>query len=194
VTAGRAAESSAQLVLRCESKWATLAAGGNSAAYLYNVNAIAPSITRVFVRDDNPYGSGTVALYLVNADGPATVDELEAVDDYLQPLKPLGSGRLYVLPAVPKVVQVTAVLTTNGDNPDALEDAADALDLLASGFEDRTLYAELVRTTLMGAAVAARELPGFSGVENVVMSLPAADVSIAGEEVLEFTTTLTEAP
>lgn len=185
VTAGRAEESDADLVQRCEDRWGTLGYGGHDTAIRYNIGVAAPSVTRIAVLNDNPYGAGSVGVILANAEGPATGDEVEAVDAYLQPRKPLGSGELRVLAATEHDVTVTAELTTDGSNGTVIADAEAALEALAS-------ETELGPGTLYVAEIIQR-LMGVDSVINVVVSAPASDEVLADAEVLTITPDLTEA-
>lgn len=181
IVAGTPDESNALLVQRCESKWGTLGAGGHASAYRYLISQVAPTVTRVFVRDDNPFGAGTVGVYLADSAGPATAEEVSAAATYLAPRKPLGSGPVSVLAAPAHNVQVTGTIYTDGSNGSAAADADVALQALASGFTSTTLYLERIRATLMGVR----------GAVNVTLSLPASDVTLSGAEVLTITSTIT---
>jgi len=176
-------ETNDSLVSRCKSRWGTLGYGGNSAAFRYLVSLAAPTVTRVGVRDDNPFGVGSIALYLANAAGPALTTEVSAVDAYLQPKKPLGSGPLYTLAASAHVVNVGGTIYTDGSNPTALAQAQAALAALAStypmanGGTPVTLYGDKIVAVVMG-------IPG------VVNYAPfPGDTTLALEEVLQITTT-----
>lgn len=173
---GREDETNAQLVARCESRWGTKAAGGHASAYLYQVSILAPTVSRVFVRDDNPFGEGSVGLYLANASGPATDDELAAVIAGLGP-KPCGTGERRVLKAVAHDVTVFARLYCDGSNAAAQTDAEAALAAYAGTFAGSMVYREKLAAVLMGVRSA----------YNVSIGDPAADEAIASYEVLTIT-------
>lgn len=179
VAAGVEDETNQQLVDRSHARWSTLGAGGHSAAFLYLVRQAAPTVTRVFVRDDNPGGPGTVYLYLSNPAGPATAEELAAAIAYLAPLKPLGSGPVSLFASTPVIVNVAGTLYTDGTNAAALAEGQLALATLASGFIKPVLYLEVLRSRLMSVR----------GAINVVLSSPPGDTTILAHEVLQITTT-----
>lgn len=190
VTAGTDDESNTLLIQRCDGRWGTIGKGGLSSAAIYNAIAAAPTITRVFIRDDNPFGPGTSGIYLANASGPATVDEVAAVNSDLAGRKQLGVPLPIAFAAPAHIVQVTATLYLDGSNANAATDAAAALQALASVFQGSILYSELIRSVLMGAAFPLLGLAGFRGVINVSLALPAGDTVLSSGEVLQITSTL----
>lgn len=134
VLAGRDQETSADYLIRCIGKWGTLGRGGNALAYYYYVPQASPTITRILIRDDNPFGPGTIGLCLANAAGPATQTEVDAVAALLQPIKPLGSGRLKVFGATPRTVAVGVQLVTDGTNGAAVANAIAVLNGLSATY------------------------------------------------------------
>lgn len=173
---GRDDETNAQLEARCASRWGTKAAGGHASAYLYQVSILAPTVTRVRVRDDNPFGWGSVGIYLANASGPATDDELAAVVAGLS-AKPCGTSERRVLKAIAHDVTVTARLYCDGSNGAAQADADAALVAYAGAFEGSMLYRERLAAVLLGVRSA----------YNVSVGEPSADEAIAADEVLTIT-------
>ncbi len=135
-----------------------------------------PTITRHSIDTSNPFGPGSIGVYLANASGPATNDEVDIVDAYLQERKALGSGELRVEAAVAQNVEVVAVLYQTG-NADAVAEAIAALTELQNDFDvGGTLYLDELTQTLMG----------IDGVYDVTITLPAGNTVLDATEVLVF--------
>jgi len=131
-------------------------------------------VTRWVVRDDNPFGPGTIGVCLANAAGPATQDEVDAVARIVVPLKPLGSQECRVFAAAPQSLAVRATLYTDGTNPNAEADAQAAVAELAATYPIGSLSTLFVyRSKLIEI------LMEISGMRNVVVTAPAADVGLA---------------
>lgn len=191
VTAGKEDEANSLLVQRCIGRWSDLG-NGTAPGFVYRATLAAPSITRVFVRDDNPFGPGTSAVYLANASGPATTTEVALVEaDYVaNNRKTVGMPATVFAAAPSHAVSVVATLYLNGANANAKNDALAALATFESVFEGGTLYPETIRAILMGGAFPALSLPGFLGVKNVVLSSPTADTILTVGEVLVINASL----
>lgn len=186
--AGRDAETSADYLIRCIGKWGTLGKGGNALAYYYWVPKAAPTITRILIRDDNPFGAGTIGVCLANAAGPASQAEVDAVAAFLVPIKPLGSGKLKVFAAVPQALTITAKLYGDGSNPTLLGDAEDTLNALSATYPIGSLD-----TRFVYRAKLVEDLMLVPGMRNVRISSPSADVGLAPYSVVQFTPALTVA-
>jgi uncharacterized phage protein gp47/JayE len=177
VTAAVDEETDAALRERCRNRWSTLGAGGNAAAVAYRITQASTTVTRWQIDDANPNGPGSLDVYIANASGPATSDEVEDVEDYLTPRKAVGTGELRVFAATAHNVAVTATLYTDGSSGTVAADAATALSTLQASFAlGEPLYlAELVQ-----------QLMGVDSVINVVIAAPVADVTLAIGEALVF--------
>lgn len=195
-------------------RWARVGAGWVLPAFdylipLYGNNGTTLNVTRWVVDDSNPGGPGTIAVWLANSTGPATVDEVNAVDTGLNStsVKPVGTGAAAVAAAVSHALAITATIVTDGTNPTVTADATDAIATLETQFPmgPATLEPDVVRAILMGAPIAeqtvatapgqseqmALALPGFSSVLEVsVLSLAAPEVLAMGE-VIDITLVLT---
>lgn len=189
VTAGTDPESDALYLARCFGKWGALGAGWTAAAFDYLIPLFAPTVTRHYVRDDNPFGPGTTGLWLANAAGPSTTDEVSAVQTGLdaRDRHPLGSSTLKVIAAPAHTVAITGTLWSDGTNATLLGSATAALAALASKFPlGGMLPQELVEGVLLGGAFSEYGLLGFSGAVDVDLTAPAADVIMLPAEVLQF--------
>ncbi len=181
-TPGRDEETDSALRQRCRDKWSSLGAGGNAAGYAFwiteafEVLGLTPTITRHSIDTSNPFGPGSIGVYIANASGPATGDEVDIVDAYLQERKALGSGELRVEAAVAENVEVVAVLYQTG-NANAVADAVDALTALQNSFDvGGTLYFDELTETLMG----------IDGVYDVNITSPAGNTVLDPTDVLVF--------
>lgn len=192
VSAARDAETDDQYITRCFGKWAAKGAGYNRQAFDYLIPFFEPNVTRWFVRDDNPSGPGTVAIYLANAAGPASAPEVAAVLAGLTARKqqPVGTGVVRVYPAVAHIVTVVGTLFHDGTNPGILGDGIAALGILSSqwpmGDDAVELPVEIVTGALMGGRFDRYKVPGFSGATDVDLTSPVADVDFLPQDVLQF--------
>lgn len=184
-SAGVDEESDDSLIARCRARWAATSYGGASSAYrqwiadAFTAAGVASTITRLGVDDGNPNGPGSTDIYLANSTGPATVGELATVDAYLQPRRSLGTGPLRVLAAPALSVPVVAVLYGNTGA------VAPATAMLAALQSTISLGGIIYRADLIARLMA------LSGVYNVVLSTPAADVDLTGFDVPTFAPSLT---
>ncbi len=207
-TAGRDEETPVQAIARALAKWSTLGAGWTRESFDYLIPRIAPPVTRWLVRDDNPIGMGSVQVIAANAAGPATSEETSALLAGLgaNNVKPLGSGKLGVVAADELAVNVAAVLTEDGSNPDVLTDA----DAAITTYLERalpmgaTIEPALLESLLLGLPVGSVKVdvngtsksiainaPGFGGVTGVSLASPGAPVTLAVDELADFTTVIT---
>lgn len=190
VLAGRDQETSADYLIRCVGKWGVLGRGGNALAYYYLIPQAAPTITRILIREDNPFGPGSIGICLANAAGPATTTEITLVANLLIPIKPLGSGLLKVFAAAPQTVTVRATLYGDGSNDAALVALGEStLNQLQSTYpigslKNLALYRAKLFEVLM-------QIPGML---NAAISSPSADVALAPYAVIEITPNLSLAP
>ncbi|MCC6559652.1 MAG: baseplate J/gp47 family protein [Polyangiaceae bacterium] len=187
IFAGRPAETNDALVARGRAKFPAGSVGGSRDAYLvwveeaFSTQGLTSTITKIGVDDGNPNGPGSTDIYLANAAGPATVDELAVVDAYLQPRRAKGSGPLRVLAAEELIQPVVGTLFVDG-NPTAVADAVAAMaelqaDLPLGGGPRRTLYVDSIRGALLGP-------DGVLGVYKLNLSDPSQDLGLATFQVV----------
>lgn len=69
---------------RNRTKWASRAYATPAAGYENYAREADPSITRVFVDDQNPMGPGSVRAYIAGELGPSTEDAAQNVEDYIE--------------------------------------------------------------------------------------------------------------
>src|SRR6185503_13636748 len=114
VTAGREQETSVEYVNRALASWSRLGAAWTLDSFDYLIPLASLTVTGWRVDDANPFGPGTIAVYLRNAAGAATPQEISDVDAVLnsRAVRALGSGALTVASAATQAVGVTATLTT----------------------------------------------------------------------------------
>jgi len=202
--AGRDAEGNGPFVERCQAKWGTLGAGGNIDAYNYWIPTGTNAITAWWVDDSNPFGPGSIGVWLADTNGPATTPEISSVIAYLTPRKALGSGLLGVYAAPAYATTITATLVTDGTNPTYLSDAAVALNLLnklsvLGPVLDRALVSSLLRglpvgtidlgLTAGGSKLVTIGAPGFGGVTGVTLSA-FFPIAVPANKVLQLTPSL----
>jgi hypothetical protein len=179
---GRDAEKDGPYRKRSYAKWLSLGTGWTRDAFDYWVPRFAPSITRIYVDDSNPVGPGSIKVYLANSTGPATGGEIATVLAGLisRGFRPLGT----VLPVVLAAPLVTIVVTGTVYGPSVTKavDVGAALDGFASelplGGINQSVDLGLLYGIIVGGAYPAFDLPGFTGVTNVDLTLPAGDTAI----------------
>jgi hypothetical protein len=178
-------ETDVQLRIRCKVRWAELAALTGPADYYVSLalnTPTAPGVRRVFVRDDNPRGAGTVDVYIAGETGPSTPEEVAAVDAYIQPRRAISS-EIAVLAAKELPVEIIATAYARAPAPTAatLEAAArayvnslpiggDAIPALAPG----RLFTDQIEHAMMNAS---------ANVVTVNLVQPAANLAMAANEV-----------
>lgn len=186
--AARNDETNAEYTARALARWGALGAGGHPQAARYRILTGVETLTKLGVRDDNPLGPGTVAVYMANASGPASLSELAAAQALFGPYEPLGSrGRWSYLAAVPLSVTVTATVVSDGSNADLLTNITSALASLQAQWpmEPGTLLdTALLAGILRGGAFTEYGLPGFRGVTDVDLVSPASDQTLSASQVL----------
>lgn len=172
---------------RCTARWGTLAAGGNTGAFVtwigeaFKAAGLANTITRYRVDDSNPYGQGSIGVWLANAAGAATSSEVTTVDNYMQPRKPLGSGQLVVAAASVQAEAVSGTIYADS-TPNVVAKAQTALATLASTYP---MGSDLYIAELIAAVM------GVDGIYNFVLTSPTADVVIGINSVLSLTSSFT---
>lgn len=149
----RDAETNAAAITRALGRWGTLSGGITAAGWRWivatpDLGGIG-TITRVFVDDANPFGPGTVALYLANAAGPATVGEVADAQAQVDRYTLAGTARVRCFAAAAATVSFAARLATDGSNPLAAAQGATALLQLASALTGDVLYLDAIIATLM---------------------------------------------
>lgn len=202
-TTARDQESTGDAITRVLGKWGTIGAGWTLQSFDYWIPSWHTSITRWKVRDDSPAGPGTIQFILADSAGPATSPEIAAVlaGATARNFKPVGSGAVSVVAASSVTITVTGTIYGDGTNATLLQDAKDALDALKRGFpiggdEDGKIRLDLIKAVLMGGAwpsTAPLEingktitLEGFTGAKYLSLSSPAADTSLAYNEIPTF--------
>lgn len=204
-TAGRDEELPAAAVTRCLGKWSRLGAGWTAQAFDYLIPLAAPTVTRWRVRDDNPFGPGTVGLTLANAAGPATDPEVAAVQALVaaRSVRPLGSGPVTAAKATLDALALSATVLGDGTNANLQADIEAALAALGGPYAigPAVLSVDIVRAVILGAAFTsidvddgggnlttlAVNIPGFTGCAAIISCSLAADHPIADGDVLVLT-------
>jgi hypothetical protein len=188
VLAGTDKEANVAYLTRCLGKWGTLGAGGNTVAYNFLIPQAAPTATRFFVRDDNPFGPGTIGVALANAAGPASDVEVGAVASSLQPRKPLGSGALTVFPANARVITIGGSLIHDGTNPNVLTQARAALATMSATYPIGGInFFEKFYIDQVIAAIMA--VPGMQTINGLT---PSSDIALMPYDVVSLISALVD--
>lgn len=219
VSVARNEESSADYIRRGLANWARLGAGWTTPAWDYYIpfygnngaTGGALNVTRWYADETNPDGPGTVHLYLGNATGPATTDEVDAVDAGVNGLavKPVGAVDVNVSAATDHALIINITITTDGSNADVEAQCQSAVETLIAAFPigPATLETTLVTAVVLGAPLASAtvatgatskvidlNLPGFSSVEQATVVDVFGGVDLLLGEVFTATVTVTVLP
>lgn len=194
---GADAETDIALRARNTAKWGTLGIAPGL-AYKYNALAASDSVRRVEVNDNNPRGAGTLDIYIAGDSGALSGSIVTAVEEYFDGttdgVDRIGTCTdLEITSAVELAVPVTATIYLNKQYDttatrtlitDAIDDYFQALPIGGSKFVDGGLGYVIV-----GALTG--PLYAITGVQNVVLAAPTANVVMARNEVAVPTVTIT---
>lgn len=181
-TAGSDGESDDRLRERCRTKWATLATGSPAAAYVSWILDAAPNITKVSVRDDNPYGEASVQVTCATATGPASVADVALAQAAVDAKRPIGSY-------VEAVSAATLTITVTGTVYVRAAQSMAAQAATVAAFAELTEVLEIGETVYYTRII--DTIHATSGVRNVVLSAPTADTSLTPTQVAVFDLDLT---
>lgn len=189
--AGADTETDTALKVRCRARWPALGSGTPSDAYkLWALTADA-SINRVKVLV-NPSAAGQVLVYLAGAAGPVGAPAVTNANNYIQPRTPLCvvsvvasasalpvtvSGTVYVRTAY--LASATAQVTSNlvalfGGGTSVLGESMPGIDI------GGTVYLSSIIEMIQEV----------TGVRNVALTLPAADIALTSLQVATLTQSL----
>lgn len=184
IVGGANEEGDSSLRTRCRNKWNALGAGGNKPAYAYWIPQSfieageSATVTRWYIDDANPFGPGSIGVWLANDSGPATAGEISTVNAYLQLRKALGSGELRTQAASTVAQTITCTVYHDGTNGSVASDVSSALlNLGAAHGVGEIFYRASITAALMAV----------SGVINVTITAPASDLSLSSNEVIQVT-------
>ena len=174
-TSGLDPETSQALATRCAAKWATIGGGANASAYRYWATTVAPAITRVQVLEAYPTG-GKVTIYCAGPLGPAGTADIATVAAYLgvpfsqSGVRPLGITTI-VLPAVAYAITLTGNVNV------ASAQLTNAQASISANLQTISQTSAIGGTIYLSQLIdAIQKVPG---VQNVNLTLPVADVSLA---------------
>lgn len=185
-TTGADYETDDALIARCLARWAASSYGGARSAYAqwvvdaFDALGLTPTVTRIGVDDTNPNGAGSTDVYLANATGAATAEEVAIVDAFLQPRRALGTGPLRVFAAPATVITIAG--TIQGNTGGAALGTANLLALEAVIKPGGKVYRAAIEAALMA--------PSVPGAYNVILTAPLADTQLATFAVPDFSITL----
>jgi len=168
---GRDAETLVSIKSRCEGQWAALSYDVPSERWAriireaFEAAGQTNPITRIFVDDTNPYGPGSVAVYMAREAGPATTEDVALVDAYVEPRYRVGGGPFKSLAAGVYVLFVDGTIKGPSDSGAALAQAAVVLDNLEVTFAitGTKVYKQPIETALF---------QGVTGAINVILTIP----------------------
>lgn len=183
-TTARNAESDADFIARGLGRWGTIGPAWTLVGFNYyiplygNVPLNDPplAVTRWSVDDSNPFGPGTVGVWLANAAGPASADEVAAVQAGLDSpsVHPLGSGALTCLPSVERHLTIAITINCDGSNVTAGAQSLAAVEALITAFPigPAQLSLDLITAVARGSSIEEATIPtGIAGESSEVITL-----------------------
>lgn len=174
-------ESDSSLVSRCLARWPALSQGATAQVYDAWAREANPSVTRTKISASNTQ-EGTVNVVLADVDGPVDGSDVSAVNAYLLSRKPLTES-VNVQSAAGVAVPVTATLyVRSGFEASVALQASENLNRL---FRETEIDGTLYRNNII------EELSTPQGLRNVVLTSPASDVVLSGNQVATLIATLT---
>jgi uncharacterized phage protein gp47/JayE len=183
--AGADAETDAALRARCRDRWGTLGRGAGDAAYRYwarTGHAYAAQVTRAEVHPG--VGDGTLTIYVAGPSGViADAGIIAAVQAWVNTNK-ARTDDVTVTAASARAVSVTGTVRVRAAN-DSAANRALATDALAAYFAGLGIGDDVDLGALYHAIYSA------TGVVDVDLDAPAADVSVNNDEVAVPTVALT---
>lgn len=165
-------ESDVALRARCRDRWAELGSGSTAGAYRNWALAASSDVSEA-VAVDTGTDTGTVDLILAGPSGPVSGGVVSTVQAYVDARVPLTVAAT-VRSATG--VDLTITATLYGNAPDETTATAAATTAVEALIRSLGIGGKVYVAAVISALMAA-------GVKNVVMSLPAADVTIADNEV-----------
>jgi phage-related baseplate assembly protein len=185
--AGADEEPDATLRQRCKARWPELGTGATGLVYRKWALEASTEVTRVSALENPVTSDGIVTLWLAGANGPVGSGAVAAVNDYVQPRRPL-TVRVDVASAAGRNVDVDATLYVQAayaNEETVAGQVAAALTAFGAGL---AIGATVYRSALVEL------LMGVNGATNVVLTSPATDVILDANEIATFTRDLTVVP
>lgn len=178
---GADVESDALYRSRCKARWGTLGTGPTAEVYDLWARTASTEVTRTTVRP-SPTVPGEVEVFLAGPSGPVSGGAETDVDDYIQPRVSLTNTVLVDSATAHPVTVTAAVYVRAGFETQAAIECAANLDALFTALPvGGTLYLSNIIEEL--------SLP--TGVRNVTVAAPVADVVLTALEVATLTQNLT---
>lgn len=184
-------ETDAALQRRDQTKWATLTKAPPADAYEFWARAADQSVTRVYIDDENPRGPGTLDVYIAGADGaltgPDTTPDTVAyiVRQYIEDGRRAINDDVLVVSAVDSEVTITGTVyclpSADLDDIEAKVGAAITEYFKSVPIGGVRSDSVSIGAFLLGGLYAA--IFSVTGVVNVALSAPLADVVLANNEV-----------
>ncbi len=180
-SSGTDAESDVDLALRCMERWPTLGeAGAVAGTYDLWAKAADGTVTRTKVFADGTV-AGQVDVYVAGAAGALSGGVVAAVQDYIDQRVPLCVSALVLSPT-------NHAITIAGDVYVAAAMLATATAAVATALDELASTTEIGGTFYFSQLEAA--IQDVSGVRNVELSSPVADVVLGATEVATLTNNL----
>lgn len=174
-TAGANRETNQSLYGRCVLQWDLLSVATPKGYYAARIRAAVPTITKVYVHDENPDGPGSCRCYCATGAGPASGADLVLANSVLAPMRSVASGRLGAYAAAGRTVAVNGTAYVQAARVAAVRTgvAVELADLQARTDIHGTIYsAEIIRIVKSQA-----------GVRNYVPGGGLIDLTVGDEEV-----------
>jgi len=178
-------ETDAALRSRNTTKWATLSPSDPADRYINFIRTAVPGATRIIVDDSNPAGPGTLHIYIAGPSGVSgATDVVNAQTEADRIRNPTAQVTVFAAAAQPQLFQYACYITSSLNNAvtqsaveQALTDYVNGLPIGGTSFVPGAL-GEFVYSEAIGA------MTSIVGVQQVVLSLPPANVNIGAFDIM----------
>lgn len=178
-------ESDTAYASRCAARWPALGPSATAAVYDLWARTAASAITRTVVVAD-PTTPGQADIYCAGASGPAGGSDVTAANTYIQQRVPLCvAAVVQAATGVAVTVQGTINYRASVTTSSAIQSAISTN--LTAFFQTLALGKDSGGTVKVRLAALVEQIMLASGAENVVLSLPAADVALTLGQVATLT-------
>ena len=175
-TAGADEESLKAFHQRCWLRWRELSVETPKGFYASKIRNAIPTITKVHVNDDNPYGPNTAQVVCATGAGPASGTDLTLANSLLATMRAVGRGRTDAVAATAITLPVQGTCYVKAESLVAARSAIQS--------ELAQLQADTDIAGTVYAAEIVRIVKSQSGVRNFIPAGGLVDVTAGDTEVI----------
>lgn len=175
---------------RCSSRWSTLSYAATEGAYRNWALEASSSVTRVKVRDDNPYGPGSIEVIVASSVGSVSEAVRQTVEDYINGADGVGRRPLNDVLTVSKALVTTIgfIGTVTVESAKQSETNSGTIAAAVDAYLGELAIGGVVIPPASSGVVPRSQLiallQNMPGVLTVNLSTPAFDVGLGVSEVV----------